>query len=283
MQLTSVTQTSLLVSGGIIVGAALATRLAYLIFSVTIRRIAARARAGKSPRPRWRTRSIRPSEFDASLSELRRARRIDAAALALARLATVLIWATTLVVLLHLHGISVSVAVGGAGFVGLILALGAQTSVSDYVTGLHILLEDRFGEGDEIEVSTPNGRQLRGIVVGNGMFATRVQSDGATHHLANRVMSEITNHSQLGVTTTIEIEQHLDSDLVARAAAQVRSIRPNMPTVVVDEVTNVGSKDDARSSLRLRAVQPLGQTDQHHLSVELYALLDAAARDDLDD
>ena len=58
---------------------------------------------------------------------------------------SVAIWATAGVVILHLYGFSVSVAVGSAGFVGLILALGAQASVSDYVTGLHVLLEDRSG------------------------------------------------------------------------------------------------------------------------------------------
>ncbi|MFT7649325.1 MAG: small-conductance mechanosensitive channel [Candidatus Poriferisodalaceae bacterium] len=270
---------NIVLSGGILLAAAIATRLAHLALGVTIRRGASRALAGKPSRVRWRIRSLRSSEQDDSLAEMRRSRRIDATALAFGRLATVLIWITTLVVLLHVHGISVSVAIGGAGFVGLVLALGAQTSVSDYVTGLHILLEDRFGEGDEIEVTTPNGRQLRGVVVGNGMFGTRIQSDGATHHVANRVMSEVTNHSQLGVTTVIEIEQHLDSKTVAKAAQQLRAARPDTPEIFVEQITNCGSVDEAKSRIRLRAVRALGETDQHHLSEELTSMLDTAALD----
>ena len=231
-----VTPADLVVSGIVIAIAAIVTRLTYVTLSWTIGRVATKRLAGESTRWRWRTRLTRPAEVDMSLSEIRRRHRIDAAALALSRLATVVIWSTTAVVLLHVHGISVSVAVGSAGFVGLILALGAQTSVNDYVTGIHVLLEDRFGEGDEIELVTASGRNLRGVVTAHGMFGTRIHADATTHHVANRHMSDVTNHSQLGVITTLDIDHDVDHATAAAATERALSSRPEMPPVVIDGV-----------------------------------------------
>ena len=80
------------------------------------------------------------------------------------------------------------------------LALGGQASVNDFMSGLHILLEDRFGEGDEIALITANGKEVRGLVTALGMFGTRIESDGRVHHIANRHMSEVTNYSQRPVS-----------------------------------------------------------------------------------
>ena len=276
-----VTPTEVMVSGAVIVVAAVATRLAYLVMTWTIGRVAAKRLAGESTRWRWRTRLTRPAEADPALSEIRRRYRIDAAALALSRLATVVIWSTATVVLLHVHGISVTVAVGSAGFVGFLLALGAQTSVSDYVTGIHVLLEDRFGEGDEIELVTANGRELRGVVTAHGMFGTRIHAEGATHHIANRHMSDVTNHSQLGVITTLDIDHEVDHTTAAVATRRAVASRPEMPPVVVEGVEPVpdGSHDrPPRSRIRLRAARHLGETDQHHFGEQLRTLLEPEDR-----
>ena len=191
------TGTTLVLSVVVLVTTAVATRVVHRLLVWSIRRLSDRRLAGEVTCWQWRVRSLRSTEFDNGIAELRRKHRIDATALALSRLTAIVIWLAAIVTLLQIHGISVSVAIGSAGFVGLIVALGAQTSVADYVTGLHILLEDRFGEGDEVEVTTLSGRELRGEVVSLGMFASRLVADGVIHHVANRHMTEVTNHTQL--------------------------------------------------------------------------------------
>lgn len=272
-----VTPQTLAETAAVLVAATVATWLTRVVLTRVIRHVATKRLAGQPTRLRWRTRMTRPNETDESLSEIRRNHRIDAAALALSRLATVLIWSATAVVLLHVYGISVSVAVGSAGFIGLILALGAQTSVNDYISGLHVLLEDRFGEGDEIELVTASGRHVRGVVTAHGMFGTRLQADGVTHHLANRFMCEVTNHSQLGVVTTLDVDHLVDAATLAAATAQASASRPQMPAVVIDSVEQhhtPGGNGQTGSRIHLRAARPLGETDQHHFAQELRALLD---------
>lgn len=276
----ALTPAVLATAGGTLAAALVATRLGHIGLIWAIRRIATKRLAGETTRWRWRTRIARPSETDEELAESRRQQRIEAIALALSRLATVVIWCTAAVALLHLHGISVSVAVGSAGFLGLILALGFQTSVNDYVTGLHVLLEDRFGEGDEVEVVTTSGRQLRGVVTGHGMFATRLHSDGATHHVANRNMCEVTNYSQLGVVTTLEVDHPVDRDTVAVAAAKAKASRPTMPSVVIAGVEPLeeGADTGPRSRIHLRAARALADTDQLHIGQQLRSMTDSDRR-----
>ena len=272
-----VTATSLGTAAFVLMAALVATRVTTIVLRLAIRRVATKRLAGEPTRWRWRTRLARPLETDDALSELRRQHRIDALSLALSRVATVVIWSTAAVTLLHVFGISVSVAVGSAGFIGLILALGAQTSVNDYVTGLHVLLEDRFGEGDEIEVVTASGRNLRGVVTAHGMFATRINAEGTNHHIANRFMCEVTNHSQLGVITTLDVDHRVDGAVLAAATFQASASRPEMPTVVIDGVEELPDTADSgreRSRIHLRASRTLGDTDQHHLGQQLRRLLD---------
>jgi small conductance mechanosensitive channel len=265
-------------AAAIVVAAALLTRATTLVLRFSIRRVAFKRLSGDATRWRWRTRMIRPLESDGALSEIRRQHRIDALSLALARVAALVIWAATGFALLHVFGISVSVAVGGAGFLGLLLAFGGQGSVNDYVTGLHVLLEDRFGEGDEIEVTTVSGRNLRGVVTAHGMFGTRINAEGANHHIANRFMCEVTNHSQLGIVTTVDVDHPADQATIAAAASLASSTRREMPDVYVDSVVPLigpGSDGARRTRVHLRTAHALGETDQHHLGQQLRELIDA--------
>jgi hypothetical protein len=207
---------------------------------------------------------------------------VDAAALALARLAAVAIWLGAAVVVLHLYAISVGVALSGAGFLGLVVAFSAQHSVNDYITGLHVLFEDRYGVGDEIELTTPTGQHVRGTVVALGAFATAIETDDAIHHLANRLMGDLANHSQVGVVSTLEIAQPSERvvRIAADAAAAAQRRRPSMPDVVIEEVDPMGERaETARSRVTIRSAESLGDTDRLELGREMDRLSDAALAD----
>lgn len=254
-----------------LVAAAVATRLVHSVLTFVLRRLSDKRLAGESTWWQWRTRVARATEADnQSVAELRRRHRIDATALALSRFTAILIWLGAGVALLQLHGISVSVAIGSAGFVGLIVALGAQASVNDYVSGLHILLEDRFGEGDEVEVTTASGRVLRGVVSSHGMFSTRLVSEGAVHHVANRHMSEVTNHTQLGTVTVISCADFVDEAASVRAVQQAQQARPELPDLAVDRVESTQEPNGRWSSwVHVRSSGALCDTDELTIAEEL--------------
>lgn len=265
----------------LIVIAFIASRLVYgallwLIGSVSKKRL-----SGQATRWNWRTRLVRSGETDAhGIAELRRRHRIEATALALSRLASIVIWLAVGVVILRLNGISVSVAIGSAGFIGLIAAYAAQSSVNDYVTGLHVLLEDRFGEGDDIEVMTANGRQVRGVVTSHGMFSTRLVADGVVHHVANRMMSEVTNHTQLGTVTVFEVESPPGELAMAGVAVCAQQSRDGLPNPAIDRVDSVESANGELSSLvHVRSSSALCDTDKNVLGEELRRYVNELGRD----
>ena len=84
-----ITPTDLGVAAVVLVTAVIATAMTGMALRRSIRRIATRRLAGEATRWRWRTRMIRPNETDDSISEIRRLHRIDALALALARVARI--------------------------------------------------------------------------------------------------------------------------------------------------------------------------------------------------
>ena len=120
----------------------------------------------------------------------------DAAAAMLSRLAKVGLWLTATVIALDRFDVDLLIAVSGAGFLGAAVAIGGQNSVHDYLNGLHVLLEDRLGAGDDVEVTLEGGAVVRGTVTRLGAFAVRLETPDGTYHLANRRTHQILNRSQ---------------------------------------------------------------------------------------
>ncbi len=246
----------------------LVTRAGRWLISLVVSRVATRALAGKSSR--WRVRLPRVADESHGLTELRRRNRIDATATMVSRVASVVVWFAALLLVLHRFDVDVMVAVSSAGFLGLALAIGGQHSVHDYVTGLHVLLEDRFGEGDEIEVVTSDDHRIRGVVTNVGVFATRLESDGSTWHLANHRLIEVCNHSQLGVPATIEIGRPTQigaSDAQIAEATRAAFSEITAGHVIIDDVTPVSEDDrDTRYEVALRTRRGLSGSERDRLT-----------------
>ena len=228
----------------VVVAAWALTRLTRVFFRVLLVRVASRAmRSGTGQR---RPRLARKLNETRDLTHMRQRHRIDAVATMLARLAGVVIWLSALVVILHYYDVNIAFAVSSAGFVGLIVALGAQQSVQDYITGIHVLLEDRYSEGDDIEATTPSGQRVRGAVVRLGAFSTQLEAGNVTWHLSNRTMIEIANYSQRGVPSSFEfpIPEGTSPDEVASAARTVfYQDWPTSSIAVVDRVEVLPHED----------------------------------------
>jgi small-conductance mechanosensitive channel len=228
----------------VVVGAWALTRLTRVFFRVLLVRVAGRAmRSGPGQR---RPRLSRKLNETRDLAHMRQRHRIDAVATMLARLAGVVIWLSALVVVLHNFDVNIAFAVSSAGFVGLIVALGAQQSVQDYVTGIHVLLEDRYSEGDDIEATTPSGQRVRGIVARLGAFTTQLEADNITWHLSNRTMVEIANYSQRGIPATFEFpvpEGASSADIATAARSVFYQDWPTSSIAVVDRVEVLPHED----------------------------------------
>lgn len=261
----------------VLVGAWLLTRIARVVAAVGVDQVARRARAGKSSR--WRVRLPRRHTETDEVAELRRQHRVDATAKMISRLASVGVWFVAIIVLIDHFGVDVMLAVSGAGFLGLALAVGAQHSVHDCVTGLHVLLEDRYWVGDEIEVLTASGERVNGIVANVGVFATRIESGGSTWHIANRTLVEVCNLSQHGVPATIRVAagtQDLGDDTIANAT---RDAFDDITAghVIIDDVKVVdGSADAAGYEIALRTHRNLSGSERDRLAAMTQERIDSS-------
>jgi len=104
----------------------------------------------------------------------------------------VIIWTIAILTILPEFGINIAPLLAGAGLAGLAIGMGARNLIQDYFSGLFILLEDQYREGEEIEVG---GKQ--GIVVDLNLRRTVIKDkDGNLHYLPNGQIKIVSNFSR---------------------------------------------------------------------------------------
>lgn len=197
-----------LVSGPVLVvlllaGAAMATRLTGILARRIVRRMADRSLV--RPTRWWRTRSRRVTGESCELVEQRRSQRIDAASRMVNHVVALVIWLVTVISVFHLLEIDAAFFLSSAGFLGAAIAIGGQHKVNDYLTGLLVHLEDRYGVGDEVEFDAGWAEPVHAVIDHVGLFSTRVRDERSTMHFPNTAMAQIRNLSQEPAAATLRV------------------------------------------------------------------------------
>lgn len=194
----------------IAVVAFVATRVTRFVILGVIRRLARRSLASQRPGA-WRPRSVRVIGESGEMWEQRRRHRIDAASRVINHLVSAVIWIVAAIVAFHVLDVDPAFFLSGAGFLGAGLAIGGQHKVNDYLTGLSVHLEDRYGVGDEIEF-TAWDRDVHAVVDHVGLFSTRLRDERGTMHLPNASLANVRNLSQEPALTTLHVRVPDDAD-----------------------------------------------------------------------
>ncbi|MFW3145511.1 MAG: mechanosensitive ion channel family protein [Thermoplasmatota archaeon] len=97
----------------------------------------------------------------------------------LGKVITVVIWIIAIIYFLKVFGVDVTVFLGAMGIIGLVIAFAAQDTMSNFFSGIMILLDRPFKEGDWIEMEG-NVYQVRHI----GLRSTRL-----FHSFSNQVVT----------------------------------------------------------------------------------------------
>ena len=254
----------------VVIGAFIATRLSHLIFRRVVRFVARRSIA--HPTRWWRTPTRYQELEHGEVGENRRRQRVDAAARMLHHLFAVVLWIGVIIAVFHILELDAAFFLSSAGFIGAAVAIGGQHKVNDYLTGLSVLLEDRYGVGDEVEVSGsfPNG--VRGIIEHIGLVSTRIRDGYSTIHLPHTALLSVRNLSQEPVETRLSINLPIDSErseAASRAADTIRELAgsPNLTEVMlVDDVlmaTPAAGNDQVE--LKVRTTRPLTPQERETL------------------
>lgn len=169
-------------------------------------------------------------------------------------------------------GFSTTPFIASLGLVGLVLGLAAQSLVKDIVAGILILLEDKFGIGDWIEI-----RGFSGEVIGLSLHITTLcDLSGGITSIPNGSIDTVVNHTQdwsaIDMRTSVSHDSDIDDALQAVKAAADKLWQEHPETVVEEpRLLGVESIDDTGPSLRV--IVKVASGEQWSLARELRRLL----------
>jgi small-conductance mechanosensitive channel len=236
-----------LVVPALIVGAILVTRISGVVMRRVVRRVA--ERSGGS----------RGGLESADVTELRRRQRNHAAARMLNHVVAVVVWITVVIALFHLFEVDAAFFLSSAGFIGAGLAIGGQHKVNDYLTGLSVLFEDRYGIGDELLIETTTGEGRRVVVDHIGLVTTRLRDTSSTLHIPNGKLELVRNLSQEASTATVRLRVPGDDVDATHAATAVRNVAGSEQLTDLVFVGDLAAQPtpDGAVDVAVRTVRPL--------------------------
>jgi small-conductance mechanosensitive channel len=120
------------------------------------------------------------------------------------RVVVLLVGAIAIIVLLSHFGVDVSALVTSLGIASLAIALAAQNTLSDWITGFVIILDRPFKIGDRVEIQSLN---TWGDVLDVGLQSTRVRTrDNRMVVVPNSIIGKnlVVNHSDPSTVYRVE-------------------------------------------------------------------------------
>lgn len=246
----------------LLVAALLITRISGYVMRRAVRRVAEH-KGGDANGRWWRAGSSRIGLESPDVTEQRRRQRIDAAARMLNHLVAVVVWIGITIAVFHLLDIDAAFFLSSAGFIGAGVAIGGQHKVNDYLTGLSVLFEDRYGVGDELVVDMGIREPVHAIVDNIGLVTTRLRDERSTIHVPNAQLTVVRNLSQEAAASTVRLQlpDGAGADLEQDAATALRNLAG---TEHLTDVVFVGDLSTRRSpeggvDVAVRTLRPLDE------------------------
>jgi small-conductance mechanosensitive channel len=125
----------------------------------------------------------------------------------------VALWVGVVFLALLQFQINITALLTGAGFLGVIIGLGAQNSIKDFLAGLYIITENQFRIGDIVKIQA-NGTVISGVVDDISMRVTRLRDlDGNLHIVPNGSIEIVSNLTFVYANVNIDIGVSYESDI----------------------------------------------------------------------
>jgi moderate conductance mechanosensitive channel len=158
----------------------------------------------------------------------------------------------SVIAMLGVFDISAAPILAGAGIVGLAVGLGAQTLVTDFVSGFFILFENQFLVGDYVQINDAHG-----VVEEVALRTTHIRDgNGKLHIIPNGQIKGVTSYSKGYVNAVVDYKTPAGSDLesIFRAMKEAgRQVRLARKEVLADTEIH-GIIDMGASDMTVRAV-----------------------------
>jgi small conductance mechanosensitive channel len=159
----------------------------------------------------------------------------------------------SVVVMLGVLGVNTGPILAGAGLLGLAVGLGAQSLVTDVVSGFFILFEEQYLVGDHVKIGDAGGR-----VEVVGIRHTQVRdAEGRLHIIPNGQIKGVVNASRGYSNTVVDLRLPVDADLdgVLEAMREAgRRLRRQHRDDVLADTDVQGLADLTPAEMTVRAV-----------------------------
>ncbi|AQS69564.1 mechanosensitive ion channel family protein [Streptomyces pactum] len=149
----------------------------------------------------------------------RRRQRSEAIGSVLRSVASFLVLGTAALMVLGTFQINLAPLLASAGVAGVAIGFGARNLVTDFLSGVFMILEDQYGVGDSIDAGVASGE-----VIEVGLRVTKLRGDnGEIWYVRNGEVKRIGNLSQGWSTAGVDVTVRSDEDLdkVKRTIAAV--------------------------------------------------------------
>ncbi len=161
---------------------------------------------------------------------------------------------------LSLLKVDIATILAGLGVIALIIGFGAESLITDVVTGFFILVDNQYNVGDIIEV---NG--FRGTVSEIGIRTTSLTDAGGNVKIVNNSdMKNILNRSDNSSKAVADFSIPYETDLVKleeKIPGLMKEIYEKHPEVFKSEPIYLGVQTLNNSSVDLRFVAEVGESD----------------------
>ena len=173
-----------------------------------IDRVTSRAAEGL-PTPVLKHRKSVVKEHSAAVVAGRRVQRAQTMGSLLKSIASIVIFTIAGITVLAEVGVAVGPLIASAGIVGVALGFGAQSLVSDFLSGIFMITEDQYGVGDAVDLG-----EAVGTVEAVGLRVTRLRDvEGTVWYVRNGEIMRVGNQSQNWARTVVDVPVSHEQDL----------------------------------------------------------------------
>jgi moderate conductance mechanosensitive channel len=152
-------------------------------------------------------------EEASSLTQELNLQRVATLTQAVSTALVVVIWAVAVLMVLGETGFNLGPLLASAGVAGVALGFGAQSLVKDTLSGFFILLENQFGVGDNLELTTQSGKVI-GRVESLTLRVTSLRAfDGTLHIVPNGNIVVASNRSRGWARAIVDVRAAYEEDV----------------------------------------------------------------------
>ena len=176
--------------------------------------------------------------------------------------------------ILGVYGINVQTLLAGAGFLGVIFAVGSQRLLQDFVDGVFNVFEDNISVGDYVEIDT-----VEGTIIDMSLRTVKIKSwTGELHIVPNSKIGHLINYSLQNGKAIIDIKIDYDisvkqvTDLLNSSFDSLRQSNPNIISKPI--ILGVNKLDSIGYDIRLSCdtIKETHWSVQRYLRAELLTL-----------